>query len=116
RTGAYSSRFPCTAWATSLAAVLIACSTTASPDSRSNTAMTKHFRQWFSGHSRAAGICGLSMIMLIGSSAALAQRQTLDKIIAVVDDGVILQSEYDERYAEIMQRVQTMDLALPPPD
>lgn len=87
--------------------------------------MTKHFRQWFSGRSpiqglmmsRVAGICGLSMIMLLGSSATLAQqRQALDKIIAIVDDGVILQSEYDERYAEIMQRVEQMDLEVPPPE
>lgn len=86
--------------------------------------MTKHFRHLFTGHSlrkrlmmsRAAGICGLSVLMLLGSSPALAQRQSLDKIIAIVDDGVILQSEYDERYAEIQQRAVDMQMALPPPD
>lgn len=86
--------------------------------------MTKHFRQLFTGHglrkglmmSRAAGICGLSAVMLLGSVNAFAQRQTLDKIIAIVDDGVILQSEYDERYAEIQQRAVDMQMALPPPE
>src|SRR5690606_23341317 len=97
---------------------------TASPDSRSKTAMIKQFRHLFSGRSlcnglnmrRVAGICGLGMMMLLGTSTAMAQRQTLDKIIAIVDDGVILQSEYDERYAEVLQRSQQMNLPLPPPE
>ena len=45
---------------------------------------------------------------------ALAERQMLDRVIAIVDDGVILQSEFDERLAEIQQRAVEMDLQLPP--
>ncbi|MBU2097537.1 MAG: peptidylprolyl isomerase [Gammaproteobacteria bacterium] len=68
--------------------------------------MTKHFGQFL--------VSSLAAIMLLTSSAAMAQRQVLDKIIAVVDDGVILQSEYDERMAEIMARAQQMNMPLPP--
>ena len=86
--------------------------------------MTKHFRHLFTGHglrkgpmlSRAAGICSLGVLMLLASTDVFAQRQSLDKIIAIVDDGVILQSEYDERYAEIQQRAVDMQMALPPPE
>jgi peptidyl-prolyl cis-trans isomerase SurA len=58
----------------------------------------------------------LAAILLLTSSAAIAQRQVLDKIIAVVDDGVILQSEFDERMAEVQQRAVQMNMALPPPN
>jgi peptidyl-prolyl cis-trans isomerase SurA len=73
--------------------------------------MNKHF-----GHLTNLGISSLVAILLLSSSAAMAQRQVLDKIIAVVDDGVILQSEYDERAAEVQQRAEQMDMALPPVD
>ena len=58
----------------------------------------------------------LCAILLLSAPAALAQRQLLDKIIAVVDDGVILQSEYDARLEEVRQRAEQMGMALPPPE
>ena len=58
----------------------------------------------------------LAAVLMLTSSVVMAQRQVLDKIIAVVDDGVILQSEYDERLAEVMARAQQMSMPLPPPD
>lgn len=58
----------------------------------------------------------LAAIMLLSSPVALAQRQSLDKIIAIVDDGVILQSEYNERLNEVNQRAEQMGMALPAPE
>lgn len=44
------------------------------------------------------------------------QREVLDRVIAIVDDGVILQSEYESRMQEIRQMAQQNDQALPPED
>lgn len=70
--------------------------------------MTKRFSHVITG--------SLAAILLVTSTMAMAQRQMLDKIIAVVDDGVILQSEYDERLAEVQARAQEMSMPLPPPE
>src|SRR5690554_2239413 len=48
-------------------------------------------------------------------ATAFAERQILDRVIAIVDDGVVLQSEFDERMQEIQQRAQEMEMQLPSP-
>ncbi len=40
----------------------------------------------------------------------------LDRIVAVVNDGVVLESELDEQTAAISARLQAQKIALPPPD
>lgn len=45
---------------------------------------------------------------------ALAQ-ESIDKIIAIVDDDVILQSEFDARQAQVVQQIAERNIA-PPPD
>ncbi len=57
---------------------------------------------------------GLLLAALVLPAAAQAERQVLDRVIAIVDEGVILQSELDERLAEIRSRAQQQGRALPP--
>lgn len=56
---------------------------------------------------------GLLLAVLIPFSAN-AERQVLDRVIAIVDEGVILQSELDERMREIQQRARQAGQSLPP--
>lgn len=58
----------------------------------------------------------LAAMLLFAGTAALAERQTLDRVIALVDEGVILQSEFDERMQEVQTRAAEMNMQLPPPD
>lgn len=58
-------------------------------------------------------VCVL-LVALMLPAAALAQPQVLDRVIAIVDEGVILQSELDERMNEIRQRALQQQRALPP--
>lgn len=43
---------------------------------------------------------------------ALAQ-ESIDKIIAIVDDDVILQSEFDARQAQVVQQIAERNIAPP---
>jgi len=65
-----------------------------------------------------ANICALGLVLLgaFVSTPALAQRQSLDKIIAIVDEGVVLQSELDKRVADIRQQAGQSNEQLPPAD
>lgn len=50
-------------------------------------------------------------ILALASGIALAQQaQTLDKIVAVVDEGVILQSELNQRLSNVMQQFEGRSL------
>lgn len=76
-------------------------------------------KQIFSGLGHRASHVLVAALLVAGTTwltptIALAERQMLDRVIAIVDDGVILQSEFDERLAEIQQRAVEMDLQLPP--
>lgn len=69
---------------------------------------------------------GGMMALCLGTSAALVplsvyaqnfestQRQMLDSVVAVVNDGVIMRSELDDRIAQVEQQAQTQDGSLPP--
>lgn len=76
--------------------------------------MTNNFRQFLT-QSRLMGLSSVTALLML-TSAANAQPQLLDKIIAVIDDGVVLQSEYEERIVEVQERATQMSMALPPPD
>jgi peptidyl-prolyl cis-trans isomerase SurA len=52
--------------------------------------------------------------MLLLATTAQAERQLLDRVIAIVDDGVILQSELDARVNTIRSRLQAQGTGLPP--
>ncbi|MEX2335240.1 MAG: peptidylprolyl isomerase, partial [Pseudohongiella sp.] len=77
--------------------------------------MNKYTSQLFSG-CKAVSICAIATLVLLSSNAFAQERQVLDRVIALVDEGVILQSEYDERIQEILQRAREMDMQLPPPE
>ncbi|PAU71539.1 peptidylprolyl isomerase [Vreelandella alkaliphila] len=69
---------------------------------------------------------GGMMALCLGTSVALVplsvyaqnfestQRQMLDSVVAVVNDGVIMRSELDDRIAQVEQQAQTQDGNLPP--
>lgn len=48
------------------------------------------------------------------SSSLFAQRQVLDKVVAIVDEGVVLQSELDARIEEVRANAAANGQALPP--
>ncbi|MEX2366954.1 MAG: peptidylprolyl isomerase, partial [Pseudohongiellaceae bacterium] len=55
------------------------------------------------------------LVCLLGfHSLANGQPQTIDKVIAVVDEGVILQSQFDERMARVQQQIQEQGITQPP--
>ncbi|MEX0604662.1 MAG: peptidylprolyl isomerase [Marinobacter sp.] len=56
----------------------------------------------------------LLMLALVSAPLALAERQPLDSVIAIVDDDVILQSELDARVRTIVSRLNTQGTRLPP--
>lgn len=76
--------------------------------------MSNNFRQFLT-QGRLVGISSVTALLMMAAGAN-AQPQVLDKIIAVVDDGVVLQSEYEERVLEVQARAAQMNMALPPPD
>ncbi len=65
--------------------------------------------------SRTVSICAIATLAMLSGSVIAQERQVLDRVIALVDEGVILQSEYDARLQEILQRAEEMDMQLPPP-
>lgn len=58
-------------------------------------------------------VIGALLLLLIGAPFANAQRVLLDKIIAIVDDDVVLKSELDERILEITAAAQRSGQPLP---
>lgn len=67
-------------------------------------------------NSRQQLVCSVVLACLFVAGTAHAQRQVLDRVIAIVDDGVILQSEYEAREMEMIQRIQEMGAQMPPPE
>lgn len=65
-------------------------------------------------HLKSVSAALLAALILLGSSQVMAERQVLDRVIAIVDDGVILQSEFEERSNEVVTRAQEMGIQLPP--
>lgn len=58
-------------------------------------------------------VIGALLLLLIAAPFANAQRVLLDKIIAIVDDDVVLKSELDERILEITAAAQRSGQPLP---
>lgn len=58
----------------------------------------------------------LLVILVLGLTAgnALAQRQVLDKVVAIVDEGVVLQSELDTRLTEAREQMTGAGQPVPP--
>ena len=58
---------------------------------------------------------GLGLVLAIATVSASAQRLLLDRIVALVDEGVVLQSELDLRMMEIQQNAARANSPLPEP-
>ncbi len=56
----------------------------------------------------------VAIALLAVSSVASAERQPLDRVIAVVEEGVVLQSELDARLEQIRSRLRAQGTGLPP--
>ena len=56
---------------------------------------------------------GLGLALTIGAGSACAQRVLLDRIVALVDEGVVLQSELNTRVAEIRENAARANRTLP---
>ena len=55
----------------------------------------------------------ISTIGLFASAAVFAEPQQLDKVVAIVDQDVILASELDERLSQVMTRASATQMGLP---
>ena len=62
----------------------------------------------------AALAAGLALLLVLLPSPVSAQRVLLDRIIAIVDEGVVLQSELEFRMAEIRASAAASNQPLPP--
>lgn len=63
---------------------------------------------------RLLSAVGLALLLAAVTQPAAAQRVLLDRIVALVDEGVVLQSELDRRMAEIRQSAARNNQPLPP--
>ncbi|HET6906337.1 MAG TPA: peptidylprolyl isomerase [Rhodanobacteraceae bacterium] len=65
----------------------------------------------------AAGAAGTASAQLLSADSPPAQQDaSLDRIVAVVNDGVILQSELDQAVASVQHQYASHPEQLPPPD
>jgi len=55
------------------------------------------------------------VLLMMTAGSTLAQRQVLDKVVAIVDEGVVLQSELTLRMDEARQQMQASGQPMPPP-
>lgn len=62
---------------------------------------------------RVLFVIGALLLLLLAAPFASAQRVLLDKVIAIVDDDVVLKSELDERMIEITAAAQRSGQPLP---
>lgn len=57
----------------------------------------------------------IMLFTLVSGSGAWAQREVLDKVLAIVDEGVVLQSELEARMEQVREQSTTAGQPLPPP-
>ena len=62
---------------------------------------------------RLRHLVGALMLLLL-VPVAMAERQPLDRVVAVVDEGVVLQSELEARIQQIESRLRAQGTRLPP--
>jgi peptidyl-prolyl cis-trans isomerase SurA len=63
---------------------------------------------------RKAAVALCSVALLLSPLASQAQRVSLDKVIAIVDEDVILQSDLDSRVAELAENARLNNRPIPP--
>ncbi len=65
---------------------------------------------------KEAFLCWIGLLFLVGVNSSQAAYQSLDKVVAVVDDGVVLESELKSRIVTITSRLNAQGTPLPPQD
>lgn len=70
-------------------------------------------RQGASSLTRILSAFGLALTLAIAAGSASAQRVLLDRIIALVDEGVVLQSELEARITEVQENAARANRPLP---
>jgi peptidyl-prolyl cis-trans isomerase SurA len=65
---------------------------------------------------RFLSVIGLGLVLTIAAGSASAQRVLLDRIVALVDEGVVLQSELELRVSEIQENAARAERTLPEPE
>ncbi len=63
-----------------------------------------------------ASILAAVLTLLLCSASLAQQRELLDRVVAIVDDGVVLQSELDARIIDTKNSAQARNQPLPPDD
>ena len=81
--------------------------------SRSSTKETAPMRQGALTLVRFLSAIGLGLALTISSGSVCAQRVLLDRIVALVDEGVVLQSELNARIIEIRGNAARANRPLP---
>ena len=81
--------------------------------SRWSTKETGPIRQGALTFARCLLAIGLGLALTIIAGSASAQRVLLDKVIALVDEDVVLQSELESRVTEIQDNAARAERALP---
>ncbi len=56
------------------------------------------------------------LLVLLGATTPVAAEQTLDRIVAVVNDDVVLASELEEEFRGTVQQMRQRDMQMPPRD
>ena len=84
--------------------------------SRWSTKETGPTRQGARSIARFLSAIGLGLALAIAAGSASAQRVLLDRIIALVDEGVVLQSELELRVSEIQANAARAERSLPEPE
>ena len=64
----------------------------------------------------ARTLLGTALLCSTAWAQAQLQSQALDRVVAIVDEDVVLESEFNERKASILQRLQGQYQQLPPED
>ena len=80
---------------------------------RSSAKETTPMRQGAFTLVRCLSTIGLGLALTIGSGSVCAQRVLLDRIVALVDEGVVLQSELNTRIIEIRENAARANSTLP---
>ncbi|GJM13817.1 MAG: chaperone SurA [Pseudohongiella sp.] len=81
--------------------------------SRLNTEATRTIRHGARSLALLLSSIGLALALAISATTASGQRVLLDRIIALVDEGVVLQSELEARVVEIKQNAARANRPLP---
>ncbi|MDP2141416.1 MAG: peptidylprolyl isomerase [Gammaproteobacteria bacterium] len=59
-------------------------------------------------------LAGMVLVSSLYAPSVSAQRQVLDKVVAIVDEGVVLQSELDARLEQVRSQVLATGQSMPP--